>query len=204
MPDQSVYYAPAKLVRCRFSEQGSRFTGTLIPAATEEDAKEALQELSEEYPDATHHAFAYRIRVSGAVVERASDDGEPAGTAGPPMLQQLQGGNIADALVVGTRYYGGVKLGIGGLTRAYRECARLCITEAAFKKKEPLDKYRLTISYEDLGAVTRLLESLGGQVLKADYTEHVCLRLCIPTRSALALLNGFESATRGRGKWEKE
>ena len=119
--------------------------------------------MAQEFSGATHHAYAIRIGAGPATVERANDDREPAGTAGPPMLQVLQGAGLSDIIVVGTRYFGGVKLGIGGLTRAYRDCAKLCLEQADLVEKEQQARYRIELSYEDIGAAMRHIETMGGR-----------------------------------------
>lgn len=202
-PGDNYYMTPAGTYRCRFSVQGSRFLGTLIPASTEKDILKAITSLKAEYPDATHHAYAFRVGSRESLIERASDDGEPAGSAGAPMLQVLQGRNISDAVVIGTRYFGGTRLGIGGLTRSYRDCARLSIEEAVLTKKEPFNHYSLTLNYEDLGPVSRLIESLEGKVVDAGYTDSVALKVKVPARMAQKLTNGFESICRGQGRWSE-
>ncbi len=202
-PEYSFYLGPEKTYRCRFTVQGSRFIGTLAPASSEKAAQEWLAGLKSEFPDATHHACAYRLGFGSTVIERSDDDGEPAGSAGAPMLQVLRGRNISDAIVAGTRYFGGTKLGLGGLTRAYRDCARLSLEEAVLKKKEPLDLLSLKFNYEDLGQVTRLVESLEGRIVEAGYSDFVDLQVKLPARQAQQLIEGFESACRGRGRWTK-
>lgn len=203
MDSDLAYLTPVKKAGLQFTVQGSKFIATLAPAESEAAGSEILNTISAEFPDATHHSYAFRIGTGSALIERSSDDGEPAGTAGAPMLQILQGRNVSDALVVGTRYFGGTKLGIGGLTRAYRECARLSLEKAVLKTKEPLDSFQLQLAYEDLGAVTRLLESLEGEIIKAAYSEKVILEVSIPARSSESLARGFESACRGRGSFKK-
>ena len=117
-------------VQVRFVVKNSRFIATAAPVTGEEIAAQFIEGIRTEFPDATHHTYAYRIGAGGSLVERAFDDREPAGTAGRPMLQLLEGEGLSDTAVVGTRYFGGIKLGIGGLTRAYRHCARACIEQA--------------------------------------------------------------------------
>ncbi len=195
-----IYRSPTSTKRVRFSVQGSRFIATLAPAAYEDTARKVIEKVSSEFPDATHHAYAYRIGSDPATIERASDAREPAGTAGPPMLQVLQGGNISDAVIIGTRYFGGTKLGIGGLTRAYRDCARKALETARFKTKEPLATFKLELFYEDLGVVSRLVESLEGTVLNINYSDNVEIIVSIPSREEETFKNGFKSACRGHGK----
>jgi uncharacterized YigZ family protein len=199
MKDSFSYLTPLRQNRVRFTEQGSKFITTMAPSSTEEAARLIIETVSSEYPDATHHAYAYRIGSGSKIIERASDDREPAGTAGPPMLQVLQGKNLSDAVVVATRYFGGVKLGVGGLTRAYRDCARKALDEADLIMKEPHQQYRLKTTYEDYGAVTRLLESSEGKLVSVSYTDCVILNITVPLRLAKTFNASFESTTRGCG-----
>jgi uncharacterized YigZ family protein len=196
------YYAPLRSVRSSYSEQGSRFIANLAPACSAKKAKEYIGQVRTGYPDATHHTYVYRIGAGSALIEQASDDREPAGTAGAPMLQYLQGHNISDAVLVATRYYGGTKLGIGGLTRAYRTCARIACEAACLELKEPLVAFNLQCQYEDLGGVTKLAESLNGRVLNVSYADAVTLALELPLRSASLFRERFAAVCRGRGKLE--
>lgn len=126
---ETLYYRPsASSGPEELKEKGSRFLGFLIPARSREEAEEALELLRKRYHDATHVCFAYRVR-RGEIV-RSSDDGEPSGTAGVPILQELKREELWDALAAVVRYYGGVKLGTGGLARAYSETARLVLQGA--------------------------------------------------------------------------
>lgn len=193
------YFSPAGKISCRFSVQGSRFIATLAPAVTEDIARSVLAVVETAYRDATHHPYALRVGSGSDLLERSSDDQEPAGTAGAPMLQVLQGRNISDAILIGTRYFGGTKLGIGGLTRAYRECARQSLNEAKLIEKEPLEIYFLKISYEDIGTVTRLLESINGSIVSATYGEEVMLEVTLPLRQGSSFRAAFQEACRGRG-----
>lgn len=193
------YYAPAGEKRITFNVQGSKFIASLFPLFSEDEAKEALNSVGMEYPDATHHTYAYRIGSGSTLIERSSDDREPAGTAGSPMLQLMQGKNVSDLLIVGSRYFGGTKLGIGGLTRAYRDCARLVLEEAKLVLKEPQKTFQLEMAYSDLGAVSRLAESLDATIAGIDYSDKVIMHLTLPARESENLLKGFDSATRGAG-----
>lgn len=202
MADQLTYQAPANSARCHFTVSGSRFIATFTPVTSEDAVSAALAAIRAEFPDATHHTYAYRIGAGCVLIERTSDDREPAGTAGSPMLQVLQGGNISDALIVATRYFGGTKLGFGGLTRAYRDCARLPLAEAVMVMREPLSSIFITLRYEELGAVSRLLETLSGTVVSVVYSASVKIQIELPTRSSEEFINSFESSCRGQGTWE--
>ncbi|NLA12011.1 MAG: YigZ family protein [Firmicutes bacterium] len=189
-------------VRARFTVKGSRFIGTAAPAAGEKAAQSFIERIREEFPDATHHAHAYRVMEEGALVERSFDAREPAGTAGLPMLQLLQGRNLSGLAVVGTRYFGGVKLGIGGLTRAYRQCARDCIDGGEVVVRERLRYVRLLVSYEEIGALLRLLESLQGEIISTEYGAAVTVIAALPHRAAETARKRFDEISRGSGRWE--
>ena len=199
---EGTYLSPRRALRSSFNEQGSRFIADLAPVCSMQKAKEFIEKIRAEFPDATHHTYAYRIGAGSALVEQASDDREPAGTAGAPILQYLQGHLISDAVLVATRYFGGTKLGIGGLTRAYRNCARIACEAAHLDLKEPLVKYTLQFKYEELGAVTRLVESLGGRVLDVVYGDAVGLTLELPLRSSCSFQERYKAVCRGGGKLE--
>jgi uncharacterized YigZ family protein len=199
---EGKYLSPRKVVRKSFSEQGSRFIADFAPATSLQEARVFIEKIRAEFPDATHHTYAYRIGAGSALVEQASDDREPAGTAGAPILQYLQGHQISDAVLVATRYFGGTKLGIGGLTRAYRNCARIACEAARYDSKEPLVKYALKFKYEELGAVNRLAESLGGRVITVVYGNAVNYNLELPLRAAELFRERFNAVCRGGGKLE--
>ncbi len=199
MPVNYQYFTPAKKTRCRFSVQGSRFIGTLAPAESESIAMKIIDAVGAEFPDATHHAYALRLGSGSVLIERFSDDREPAGTAGAPMLQVLKGQKLSDVLVIGTRYFGGTKLGIGGLTRAYRECARSSISEAVLVKKEALLLYDLKLHYQDLGAVTRVLKSHEGAVIFSEFGENVNLTISLPLRLTESFIARIKEVCCGRG-----
>ena len=188
-------------VRLRFTVKNSRFIATAAPAEEEKAAEQLLEKIRAEFPDATHHPYACRIGIGSSQLERAFDDREPAGTAGLPMLQLLQGQGISDAVVVGTRYFGGIKLGIGGLTRAYRHCARVCLEEAVLITRERLYHCSMTVAYSDIGALLRQLEAAGAAIIATDYAAQVTVKAALPYRAAAAMRKRFDELTRGSGRW---
>ena len=203
MSKQFRYRAIREPVRGQFTVAGSRFIATMSPAGTEPAARAVLDSVKSEFPDATHHAYAYRLGAGAALIERAGDDREPAGTAGLPMLQVLKGALLGDVIVVGTRYFGGVKLGIGGLTRAYRDCARFCLEQAVVVELEQRTCYRISLPYEAIGAVSRHIETLGGEIISVDYGAAVTLLAAVSPRLAAALRQGLADLSKGRCRWEE-
>ena len=144
---------PAGSAEAELREQGSRFFAFLAPAASREAALAFVEELRRRHPDATHHCFAWRLGWPPA--ERASDAGEPAGTAGQPILRQLAGANLTDVVGVVVRWFGGTKLGKGGLARAYGGATAAALERLVTREELPARELRLTLPYEQIGAVKK-------------------------------------------------
>jgi uncharacterized YigZ family protein len=161
------YRAPAAEARGELREKGSRFLAVVAPAADEEAARAVVEALRREHPDATHHCFAWRLGAEAR--ERSSDAGEPGGTAGPPILSALRGAGLSDVVAVVVRWFGGVKLGKGGLVRAYGGAARAALGVVATVERTPVAELALTVPYPALGAVKRLVHPP-----EVELAEEVC------------------------------
>jgi uncharacterized YigZ family protein len=151
----SSYRAPLAESRAEIREKGSVFLAVIGPAADEAAAKAFLARLEKEFPDATHHCWAWRLGVPAR--ERGADAGEPAGTAGVPILQVLRGAGLADVMAVVVRWFGGTKLGKGGLARAYSGAAREALQGLPVALRVPTVRLAVEVPYEKVGAVKRLL-----------------------------------------------
>ncbi len=151
----AAYAAPAGESRAEIREKGSVFLAVLGPAADEAAAKALLAGLEKELPDATHHCWAWRL--GDPPRERSADAGEPAGTAGMPILQVLRGAGLSDVMAVVVRWFGGTKLGKGGLARAYASAAREALQGLPVVRKVPTARLAVEVPYEKMGAVKRLL-----------------------------------------------
>lgn len=162
-----AYRAPAAEARGELREKGSRFLAVVGPAADEETARAVVESLRREHPDATHHCFAWRLGAEAR--ERSSDDGEPGGTAGPPILSALRGSGLSDVVAVVVRWFGGVKLGKGGLVRAYGGAARAALAAVRTVERTPVSELELTVPYPALGAVKRLVRPP-----EVELAEEVC------------------------------
>jgi uncharacterized YigZ family protein len=149
------YRAPLAESRAEVREKGSVFLAVIGPAADEAAAKALLARLEKELPDATHHCWAWRLGVPPR--ERGADAGEPAGTAGMPILQVLRGAGLSDAMAVVARWFGGTRLGKGGLARAYAAATREALTGLPVVNKVPTARLAIAVPYEKVGAVKRLL-----------------------------------------------
>lgn len=168
--------AEAKLVRER-----SRFLAAALPVTTAEEVEEALRRLRREHHAARHIPYAYRLR-SGA--GRGSDDGEPAGSAGKPILSLLEGEELGDVLVAVVRYFGGVKLGVGGLTRAYRDAARAALVAAGVRPLVPSRRLRVVAEPGAVGALLSLARKHDGRVLSQRFTDRAEIELVLPEANA--------------------
>ncbi|MGW0753995.1 YigZ family protein [Streptomyces sp. NPDC002587] len=157
----------------------SRFLCSLAPAATEQEAQEFVARIRKEHPTATHNCFAYVIGAD-ASVQKASDDGEPGGTAGVPMLQMLMRRDIRYAVAVVTRYYGGVKLGAGGLIRAYGGVVGEALDELGTVTRRRYRLATVTVDHQRAGKMQNDLRSTGRVVLDVRYGEAVSIEIGLP------------------------
>lgn len=143
-----------------FKDNGSRFIAFAYPVETEEEIKGIMDSLKKEYHDARHHCYAYRLGLDGTKF-RANDDGEPSGSAGRQILGQLDSAGLSDVLVVVVRYFGGIKLGIPGLIRAYRTSTADALSKAEVVEKIAGKNYRLTFDYLAMNDVMKVLKDLN-------------------------------------------
>jgi len=161
--------------------KGSRFIVNFSPVFSSEEAKIFLEEVRELYPDARHHCFAYRLS-SGE--ERSSDSGEPRGSSGPPILQRLQSNDIIDAMVIVTRYFGGVKLGVGGLIRAYGGAAGQALKTAKFKEIEQGVLLKLIVPYSQDAVLRSIIKKYTASIQEERYGEDIRIHLLLEERKA--------------------
>ena len=168
--------------RTKIAVGACRFFASISPCETEEEARTFISLVKEELPGATHHAYAYRLGTGVDILARCSDDGEPALTAGQPMLAVLEKENLTNAVLVGTRYFGGVKHGVGGLIRAYRSCAQAGVEEAVICEKEPEEVFLVTVPYDYVGGVLKEIEARGGKVAGSQYLHNVQISVLLPLK----------------------
>ena len=184
--------------------KGSRFMGRAFNCSTIKACEAILTDLRKNYYDATHHCFAYRIGHGREALFRYSDDGEPNGTAGKPIFDRIEGLNLTDTLVVVTRYYGGTKLGTGGLTHAYSDAAGMALEKAGKLKCYLTGKLRLFLEFSDYNPVERLIQKYEGRIVKSDFGEKVALVVEL-RRSRLKKFTGkITDMTSGRAVCEEE
>ncbi len=175
----------------------SRFIGYASPAETEEEALAFLQSVRQKHKDASHNCYAYVIGRNAGVM-RYSDDGEPGGTAGLPMMEVLKARGVVNCCCVVTRYFGGVLLGAGGLVRAYTQGAAIALNAAQVVVMEPTQRYLCEVAYPLWDRVRHALNALPAQLASSEFTTAVTFSLLVRTRDADALLAELTRLTDGR------
>ncbi|RKI71520.1 YigZ family protein [bacterium 1xD42-67] len=176
------YYIPTGHSETELIEKRSRFIGQVWRAATEEEARARIEETKKKHYDARHNCWCYRLREGGA--ERYSDDGEPQGTAGQPMLNVFQREEVTDVVCVVTRYFGGILLGAGGLVRAYAQSAKDALDGAGISVVRRWVAMEVPCTYARFEEVRREVSRFGGVEEQADYGADVLLSVLIPEEQA--------------------
>ena len=179
------YYIPTKIAEAEFVEKRSRFIGNIWPIESEEEARVHIEEMRKKHYDSRHNCWAYRLREGG--IERYSDDGEPQGTAGQPILNVFQREEVFDVCCVVTRYFGGILLGAGGLVRAYGDTAKEALNAAGLSRMRLWSTVLVPCTYPLFERMKLTIESCGGIVEDCDYGADIMLTVTLPAgeRSAL-------------------
>jgi len=193
----SRYAIPKRRVRVEIGVSNSRFITTIAPACTVKEAQAFVREMREEMPDATHHVYAFRIGYGASVSEGMSDDGEPSGTSGPPTLAVLRGTQVGDVVLVTTRYFGGTKLGTGGLVSAYTAAAHTAFEALETEEKVIRVAMECTIPYRILERVRQLLKRCDCVQVEEQFGSEITLRFLAPEESIDTLVSGMHDLTNG-------
>ncbi len=171
----------------------SRFIGIIVPCENEQTVLHELKLQHDAHPHANHIVFAYRLKTENGIIYRFHDAGEPSGTAGKPIFQHLEGKNIINALVVVIRYFGGIKLGAGGLTRAYGNTARQVIDGVELQMFVEMMELHFTIDYDKFQHFEYLLKKVDGQIIKQDFAAQIQITVKLPAEK----IQEFESQISG-------
>lgn len=174
------YLIPAQQHRVTTTVSNSRFVTTIGHVTTVDAAKAFLVAVRAEMPDANHNVYAYRVGFGNSVIEGMSDDGEPSGTSGPPVLAVLRGSGIGDVIVVVTRFFGGTKLGTGGLVRAYSDAARTGLESLPTERKIDKQILGFEISYHHFEQVKRLIAEYEGAVDDETFAGEITIVASFP------------------------
>ncbi len=190
---------PARPSRATLVVLGSRFVAQATPVQCEDAARGAREALRGEFPDATHHCWGISLRTTAGARTLSDDAGEPAGTAGAPILQAIRRAGVTNVVVIVARWFGGTRLGKGGLARAYRDASRAALESAGVVEVMPMVRLRLAGPTEADGAVRHLLARRSGRLLSASYDEAGGAALLVeaPEAERAALQDDLARLTRG-------
>jgi len=201
------YDAPAEPASEEIRERGSRFIACLRPCGSLEAGAEELESIRKRYHGATHHCWACRVGWSGTLLERWSDDGEPHHTAGEPILKAMAQSGISDGILVVVRYFGGIKLGVGGLARAYRRAAASVLETGPRAARTITRSFAVRVPFPAQGALRRLLEPYGASIAGEAYGEDWHVTIEVPAGSGAVFegeLERLREKTGGEVTWKSK
>ncbi|MDO5548609.1 MAG: YigZ family protein [Eubacteriales bacterium] len=196
MGDSSYLVPYEEYATDRFEEKRSKFIGELFRVETPEQAVEAINQVKAKYRDARHHCYAYIIREGNYM--RYSDDGEPQGTAGMPILEVLRHAGVTNVCCVVTRYFGGILLGTGGLARAYTKGAQIALKAAGLSQMDRYSQMLLSCPYSLLDSIQKILPEHDATVEETDYGADVTLTIALPEGGEDALNTALMDASAGQ------
>lgn len=165
-----------------------------LSCSSEQEIGAALRAFAVQHQNAHHLAYAFRIKTAQGLVQRFSDAGEPSGTAGMPILKLIEGRDLINVCVAVIRYYGGINLGTGGLARAYGGTAKLALDNAECNDYIEMQALKLTIPYNQMDYLTKVLSKCNGSILNKTFSEQVDLELILPKSEVDGLLNRFKQS----------
>ena len=184
---------------CEMKVKGSRFIGEAHLVSTPDEVEDVLRSVQKREYAATHYCWAYRMSPDGSQF-RINDDGEPSGTAGRPILRQIDSFGITNVIVVVTRYYGGTKLGKGGLVRAYGDSAKCALDNCAIEEKTIREKIRVTFAYDDTSLALHAIQDFDIIIERYDYHDQTELVLAVRKSVLQQFEHAFVDKLRGRAK----
>ena len=179
MEEKGIYNTIAQTSTAEFKDRGSKFIAFAFPIETADDFKQQLQILKKEHPKAVHHCFAYRIGTDGNNF-RSSDDGEPSGTAGKPILGQIDSKELTNAAIVVVRYWGGTLLGVPGLINAYKNAAAMALQVTPIIEKQVELKYSIEFDYTQMNDVMMILKQYNCSIIAQQMQLFCLIRTGIP------------------------
>lgn len=197
MPDK--YKTVLSEAQAEIIEKKSRFIASVMPVSSEDDARLFIDKIKKKYWDATHNVFAYQVGERNEI-QRQSDDGEPSGTAGLPVLDVLRGEDIKNTAVVVTRYFGGTLLGTGGLVRAYGRCAKEGVLAAEIIEKILYQYVYIKTDYSDSGKIEYEIHQSENIILDTQYTDTVYYTVVSESHKASALVKRITDITNGKAE----
>jgi uncharacterized YigZ family protein len=191
MQNADHYFTIEKPSMAEFKDRGSKFLGHAFPITSPEHFKQHLQDLKKEHAKAVHHCFAYRLGLTNNIF-RVSDDGEPAGTAGRPILGQIDSSGVTNTAIIVVRYFGGTLLGVPGLINAYKSAASMALQLTPFVQKTIECYYELSFDYTQMGEVMNVVKQYGCSVAEQSMQLFCNLRIGIPKARLEEVLYKFK------------
>ena len=192
------YPVPAAQAEVELRFKNSRFIGTAGMAETVEEARAFIGEVRRRFADASHHVYAFAVGYGGTVTHGMSDNGEPSGTAGRPALAVVRGADLGDVVVVISRYFGGTKLGTGGLVKAYTETAQAVLAATVRQEKIHAVRFRVKMGYPAYAPCKKIIEEQGATVEEEEFGGAVELKGSIPDERLEELRKALQEATSGK------
>ena len=197
--NQTRYPIPAEPFRCEIEVKHSRFITTIEATDTTEAALTFISRIKQEFPTASHNCWAYLIGSPGSTDRIGlSDDGEPHGVAGKPMLTTIQHSGIGDIAVVVTRYFGGTKLGKGGMVKAYTQAVKTALEKLKITEKIDWTELSIKVGYQLLDNIERLLPEFEVELLEKQFAEQICLNLRLPAENLADLQTRLTDLSSGQ------
>ena len=194
----SQYPIPAKEARAEIEIKRSRFIATAVPVFSVDEAKAFIRRMKQEFSDASHNVPAYQIGHGASIIAHSSDDGEPSGTAGRPLLAVLQGSGLGDIAIVVTRYYGGTKLGTGGLVRAYGDAGKAVLAILPRAKRATIDTVQLDVPYPLFEQMGLLIEKNNGRLQTKTFAAAVTITAQFLVEDTPSFADGVRELSNGR------
>ena len=198
-PDQ--YWTLNDFARSKLKIKGSIFIASVFPVSSESEARERIKKVSKETFDATHHCYAYKIKADESEIVKYSDAGEPHGTAGSPILSAIESEELSNVLVVVTRYFGGTKLGTGGLSRAYRQTAQAALRDCQKVKKFVTARFPFQFHISHIGRVKQILSRFDCRILEERFEDKVTTMVEVREGSLEKLKKELLDSTNGQVKF---
>ena len=194
--DEKCYTTIRREASAEFEEKRSIFIGYAKPVKSEEEAAEFIKRIKSKHKDATHNVFGYTMK--NGVIARYSDDGEPQGTAGMPVLDVIRKSGVDDACVVVTRYFGGTLLGAGGLVRAYSQGAKMALEAAEIVTFEPYTELSIPCSYSDYQKISAELPKYGAIIDDTEFSDNVMLKIAVKNETASKIIEKVSEISAGK------
>lgn len=192
-----MYKRPAFVHRTELVVQNSQFITTVGPCVSVRDARIFLQKVRDEMPTASHHVYVFRVGYANSVIEGMSDDGEPSGTAAPPILSVLRGTDIGDIALVTTRYFGGTKLGKGGLVKAYSDSAKIALQNLKLQQVIASISYKTCIHYAHYNLFKIIVAGFEPQEIVESFEDIIYITVKIPDYYAKEFLEHVKNSFNG-------